>query len=229
MSSFENLSTVSVIRTITEDSVESDISRVKNDSSSFPSTSCNIKDPAMVVFIRRIITDLTSVAILRSFISGSDAECVFAAIIAIQSLARGYLARKRTRRLFSIVEFDSESRSRQYHAVVIQRYTRGFLSRRNCDSLRRKKTITFFASRNQEARRHLMHLVQVNRESHKSSKEERSRERLIARAHLKHHLLSTEVSAGVFNPRIGGPIETKWGSPMETIIKDCYRVVNMRK
>lgn len=229
MSSFENLSTDSATHRSTTESDELVSPRWPRASDCYPKPRLNFTHAALGAFVRCAITHLTSVAILSLFTPGSHAECVFAAIIRIQSLIRGFIARRRSARFMSMVEFDCESRSRQYHAVVIQRHVRGFLSRRIHNLIRRRRTLSILTSTNDATRCYLRNLAQVNRESQQSLNTEHSRDRLMARANSQHHLLSTQSLSGVFNAILGGPISADGGLSMETVIKDCYRASNTRK
>lgn len=207
---------------VSNEIVVSVLRRLYRDYGSFGSQEDEIQNGYRVGAIEKLIcTRLLSFAIALSWFRAPEAANIVDSCLSIQRLARGFLCRCRGRRMRIDREAAMEFVSKQFYAVVIQRYVRGYLWRkRYVGRNQRNQFLREVALVNSVTRQTLIRVESVNRERWLTNESRRCKYNTVERANKQHHLLSTVVTPGVYNSPFFGRASTDWGSPMETIIKD---------
>jgi len=161
----------------------------------------------------------------RSFVIRRNLRALDDSAVVIQSCFRGYLSRLRARG--KTLEVAARSRKRHFDgaATEIQRYWRGFFSRRWTHSFRNRAVFLQTVQKSDVKIIKEMHeTFEAQHESYSKHQEDRLRQRFNNTIQGLHHLVSTEVCPGVYNSPFsavtGGP-PTVAGGPLEEHLRNC--------
>lgn len=143
----------------------------------------------------------------------------------IQRVIRGWLGRQRARA--KRLEKNRQLNMHFFHhcATVIQRYFRGWWSRRVLlDFHGRKRYLETVAKRGEWTREYLTRQQQKKLVDTKADEERFMREEFDNLAGELHHLVSTKTIAGVYNPPYNDALPRAFGKPIEQHLRDSCRV-----
>jgi alpha-tubulin suppressor-like RCC1 family protein len=143
------------------------------------------------------------------------------AVLVCQRVVRGFLGRRRAHRCREYFETKTECIAKEYYALVIQRYFRGYLSRMiNLNLSRRKSFLQRVTAVNARTQVSLLEVSARNSVVLDLRMEQSRRNETLRRSRKRHHMLSTITRASVFSSEYTGPVLCEWGVPMETLIKE---------
>jgi len=166
---------------------------------------------------------------LQSFYRGSRIREKYHAVMngarLIQRISRGTLARVRTR-------LKRKDRQRQlnmhfFHhcACVIQRYFRGWRSRKHLHHFHgRKRYLQKIEMRGEHTRDWLHQYHRVKLAQAKHDEEAKMRQEFHDMAGELHHLVSTKAVAGVYNPPYNDSLPRAFEKPIEQHLRDSSKV-----
>lgn len=142
----------------------------------------------------------------------------------IQRLYRAHLVRKAVRKEFVDTRYAALiDASRHYAAVVIQRYFKGYYSRQHLhDFYARKAYIQAIALKGEQLRQELDIALAVQLNNQLAEQEAKAREEFDKTTQRLHHLVSTKVQPGVYNPPYAqnlNQVPSAFGIPLETHIQ----------
>lgn len=172
--------------------------------------------------------EMQAVIIIQKVYNGSKVRERWHAVVnctrLIQRVIRGTLGRSRTRSL-------RIDRTRRFNAVffhhcatIIQKYFRGQSSRRHLhDHYGRKGYLEKVAMRGQWTVDYLQREHAAKLDAAKSAEEAKTRYEFENLAGDLHHLVSTKVIAGVYNPPYNDALPRAFEKPIEQHLRDCCR------
>ncbi|POM65801.1 hypothetical protein PHPALM_18432 [Phytophthora palmivora] len=148
----------------------------------------------------------------------------------ISRVFRGHLARQRCKRLRADMEQSHQQAVFNYYAVAIQKLTRGVQSRTHrLDFRKRKAYIGELAAKGDRMRQLLEENLRKQQEQEQFNNEKAAREELVKVTQDLHHLVSTQVVAGIYNSPTQPESANSFGVPVETHIREnARRIVTTR-
>ncbi|CEM14800.1 unnamed protein product [Vitrella brassicaformis CCMP3155] len=161
----------------------------------------------------------------RRTVAYQDYQTHLRAIHLIQRCFRGSVGRRAAR---TKEEDRHRARIRAFFdhvATVIQRYFRGFWSRKYLSDFRgRKSYLNSLAQEGEKVRETLIEygLREMQLKEHRDA--EATRLHFLKVASQLHHLVSTESCPGVFNPPYATDVPKSFGAPVEQILRNTCKV-----
>ncbi|OWZ00824.1 hypothetical protein PHMEG_00027901 [Phytophthora megakarya] len=148
----------------------------------------------------------------------------------ISRVFRGHLARLRCNRLRLDVEQSQRQAVLDFYASTIQKIIRGGQSRTHrLDFRTRKAYIGELAAKGDRMRQMLEENLRKQQEQEQIDSEKAAREELVNVTQDLHHLMSTQVVAGIYNSPMQPASATSFGVPVETHIREnARRIVSAR-
>lgn len=173
--------------------------------------------------------EVAAVTRIQSFLRGWQVRKSWYTIVRgalrIERIVRGWLGREKAKAL-------REERARQLNmvflshcAAVIQKYFRGWSSRRNLhDYYGRKLYLETVAKRGAWTTEYLEREYQQKLQEAKAEEERAMRKEFDALAGELHHLVSTQTIPGVYNPPHSKALPQAFDLPIEQHLRDSLRV-----
>jgi hypothetical protein len=147
------------------------------------------------------------------------------ATVLVQRVGRGWLARARTQMMRDANRRRLNLRFHSHCATVVQKFYRGWWSRRNLhDFYGRKDYLAKVERRGEYTVEYLAKERQQKTMEAKAQEEEQMRHEFDNLAGELHHLVSTKTIAGVYNPPYSDMLPSAFDRPIEQHLRDCCTV-----